>query len=78
MTKAQLKNFAKQSRDTQARMFKCARINLGVTQKVLAEMLEDYGYIGAANTVATWEQGVNKVPVMVYELVKECFAERSK
>ena len=78
MTNTQLKHFAKQSRTKQAKMFKYARIDLGVTQKVLAEMLEVYGYAGNTGTVAAWEQGSKKVPVLVYELVKECFAERSK
>ena len=40
--------------------------------------LLDYGYKGRVATIAKWESGAMRIPVLVYELVLEKFTERRR
>jgi DNA-binding XRE family transcriptional regulator len=78
MTKQDFKDWSSLSQTQQVNKFKFARISLGLTQIELGEELEIYGYRGGRKTIEAWEQGLRKIPFLVYELVYEEFAERSK
>jgi len=62
----------------QAIRFRSARIALKLTQEELGDRLKRYGYYGGANTVSSWEAGRCRIPVLVFELVKDGFAERGR
>ena len=64
------------SKTKQANRFKFARIEMKLTQEELGDRLKRYGYYGGANTVSSWEAGRCRIPVLVFELVKDGFAER--
>ena len=76
MTKHDFQIWNGLSQVQQVKRFKFARIALELTQEGLAARLVDYGYKGGKGTVSSWEAGRNKIPVLVYELVREGFAER--
>ncbi len=79
MTNQDFTKWKSYSQTKQANRFRSARIALGLTQEELGERLKGQGIIkGGANTVACWEQARHKIPVLVFELVKDGFAERGR
>ena len=58
------------------RKFKKIRKSLGITQAELGEKLRIYGYSSGASAVKKWETAAITIPVFVYELMIERFAER--
>ena len=78
MTKQDFQAWNNLSHVQQVKRFKAARLSLELTQVELAARLVDYGYKGGSGTVSSWEAGRNNIPVLVYELVREGFAERRK
>lgn len=76
MTKQDFQTWNGLSQVQQVKRFKFARIALELTQEGLAARLVDFGYKGSKDTVTAWETGKNTIPPLVYELVREGFAER--
>ncbi len=79
MTNQDFTKWHSYSKTKQANLFRSARITLKLTQEELSLRLKALGVIkGGANTVACWEQARHKIPVLVFELVKDGFAERGR
>jgi len=78
MTKQEFKWSQSLSQEHQIMHIKAARKALGLTQTQLGDKLRLYGYRGGRATVQKWEQGLCKIPVLVYELMREGFAERKR
>jgi len=76
MTKKEFKQWKLLSQEHQIMRVKDARKALGLTQAQLGDKLRLYGYRGGRATIQKWEQGLCKIPVLVYELMREGFAER--
>ncbi len=71
MTNQQYREFNALSQFQQVRKFKAARKALDFTQGELGARLRLYGYEGGISTVQKWEQGLCKIPPLVYNLVFE-------
>lgn len=78
MTKKELSAWSSLSKEQQIMRFKDIRKALGLTQTQLANELKLYGYSGNRSTIQAWECELTKIPVLVYELIFEGFAERKR
>lgn len=78
MNKKDIEAWAEKSQLQQIKALIKARKHLELTQAQLGEQLKIYGYKGGVATVQSWEQGVVKIPVLVFDLVESGFAERGK
>lgn len=78
MNKKEIEAWPKKSPLQQIKALIKARKELKLTQSQLGDELKIYGYKGGVATVQSWEQGVVKIPVLVFDLVESGFAERGK
>ena len=76
MTPQQFKEWSKMTTEQQTELFKNSRKELKLNQAELGEKLSLYGYSGGRSTVQKWEQGLIKIPPLVYDLIVCGFADR--